>query len=88
MIRALVPLTSMMQHGNLRDAKMRLKVATRYRAKFWGDLVCRAFLQWKEDSDCGVQALVAKQGLLYNLIAAAINFCHQPHPAEYPGGEE
>ena len=57
-----------------RDAKLRLKARTRHRAQLWQDLVPRAFYQWRTASDFCVALLVVREGLLYQLAAAAIHF--------------
>ncbi|CAE6939333.1 Pol [Symbiodinium sp. CCMP2592] len=58
----------------LREAKMRLKRATRGRLHLWSDLVSWAFRQWHTGCDAGLGLLVQKQGLLCQLTAAAIRF--------------
>ncbi|CAE7582633.1 unnamed protein product [Symbiodinium sp. CCMP2592] len=57
-----------------RAAKISLKCRSRHRAKLWSDLVVRAFLQWKTASDYSVCVAIAREGLLYQLNAAAIRF--------------
>ena len=58
----------------LRCAKLALKNRTRHRTGLWKDLVGRAFCQWRDSEDFAVAPLVAKQGVLYEIAAAAINF--------------
>ena len=58
----------------LRASKLGFKQRTRYRQRFWLQMLPRAFLQWKEWSDYQVTSLISKQGLLYELAAAAIRF--------------
>ena len=59
---------------SLREAKLRLKRLSRGRLKLWSDLVVWAFRQWRTDRDDGLCLLVQKQGLLYQLAAAAVRF--------------
>ena len=56
----------------LRDRKISFKKRVRFRAGLWAALLSRAFLQWKEDQDYGVIALLAKQSLLYEVAATAV----------------
>ena len=56
----------------LRDRKQALKHRTRQRRDLWRDLLHRALLQWREGADFSVEDLLVKQGLLYQLTAAAI----------------
>ncbi|CAE7825551.1 unnamed protein product [Symbiodinium sp. CCMP2592] len=58
----------------LREARQRLKRLTRGRITLWDDLVAWAFRQLHDGKDRGMTNLVAKQGLLYQLSAAAIRF--------------
>ncbi|CAE7839222.1 unnamed protein product [Symbiodinium sp. CCMP2592] len=58
----------------LRDRKLSLKRCARHRRCLWTDLLHRAFLQWSQTADYAVEALVAKEGLLYQLSAMAISF--------------
>ena len=44
----------------------------RHRAKLWRDILIRAFAQWKEGQDYSVSLLLRKQGLLYEIAAAAV----------------
>ena len=57
-----------------REAKMRMKHRTRHRVPLWSDLLERAFAQWHTGEDFSVEALIAKQGLLYQLASAAVKF--------------
>ena len=56
----------------LRDAKMALKRRVRHRAGFWRAMMPRAFLQWATGQPYGVEEMVASQGLLYEVMAAAV----------------
>ena len=56
----------------LRDSKVNFKCRVRHRAKLWQDLLVRAFAQWKEGQDYSVPLLLRKQGLLYEIAAAAV----------------
>ncbi|CAE7947537.1 TNXB [Symbiodinium sp. KB8] len=58
----------------IRDQKVGFKRRVRFRAKLWADVLCRAFLQWKEEQDYSVLVLLGKQSLLYELAAAAVKF--------------
>ena len=55
-----------------RDQKLRFKHQVRHRSRLWKDLLCRAFLQWKEEQNYGVITLLGKQRRLYELAAAAV----------------
>ena len=55
-----------------REQKLRFKKRVRHRSRLWRDLICRAFMQWKEKQDFGVVALLGKQRRLYELAAAAV----------------
>ncbi|CAE7722823.1 unnamed protein product, partial [Symbiodinium sp. CCMP2456] len=57
---------------DLRQKKMNFKKRVRHRATLWQDLLHRALLQWRERSDYGIEALLAKQGILYQLASASI----------------
>ena len=57
-----------------RDAKLALKARTRDRSRLWRRLVGVAFRQWGTDVDQGLGFLVHKQGLLYQIVSAAIGF--------------
>ena len=57
-----------------RNAKLRLKQKARHRKHLWQALFVRAFLQWKEWSDYGVEQLLHKQALLYDITAGAIRW--------------
>ncbi|CAE7939956.1 rbcL, partial [Symbiodinium necroappetens] len=59
---------------SLRTQKLGFKRRVRHRSQLWRDLTCRAFLQWKEQQDYGVLALLGKQCRLYELAAAAVKF--------------
>ncbi|CAE7244447.1 unnamed protein product [Symbiodinium sp. CCMP2592] len=58
----------------LRDHKLNLKRRVRHRRQLWKDLLLRAFSQWRDDVDYMVAPLIARQGLLYHVAAAAISF--------------
>ncbi|CAE6930722.1 unnamed protein product [Symbiodinium sp. CCMP2592] len=58
----------------LREAKLALKTRARHRASLWSSLLSRAFRQWGAGEEYGVIPLVAKQGMIYEIIAAAVNY--------------
>ncbi|CAE7241543.1 unnamed protein product [Symbiodinium sp. CCMP2456] len=58
----------------LRLKKMNFKKRVRHRVTLWKDLLHRALLQWRERSDYGLEVLLAKQGLLYQLASVTIQF--------------
>ncbi|CAE7193839.1 ANKRD1 [Symbiodinium sp. CCMP2592] len=58
----------------LRQAKLGFKRSTRHRRGIWQDLADRAFLQWATGVDHAVCYLIEKHALLYELVAAAIQF--------------
>ena len=58
----------------LRDAKLSLKWRSRHRKDLWAALIVRAFAQWKNELDLGVDSLVHKQGLLFQLASFAVKF--------------
>ncbi|CAE7835757.1 unnamed protein product, partial [Symbiodinium necroappetens] len=58
---------------DLRRAKNHFKARVRHRRQMWQDAVSRAFRQWHREEDYDVDYLVAREGLMYNLAAAAIN---------------
>ncbi|CAE7037280.1 unnamed protein product [Symbiodinium sp. CCMP2592] len=58
----------------LRDGKNALKRRSRHRRDLWVDLRDRAFLQWARADSYAVEDLVAKQNLLYELVAGAVKF--------------
>ncbi|CAE7309490.1 unnamed protein product [Symbiodinium sp. CCMP2592] len=57
-----------------REAKLGFKNRTRHRASLWQDLLVRAFKQWQTCNDYSVTLLVAKEGILYQVAAAAVRF--------------
>ena len=75
----------------LREQKMVLKTKARHR--LWRDLLVRSFLQWAGRADYGVNQMVAKQTVLYEVVAAAIKYATtrirngvRKDKAEYLGG--
>ena len=64
-----------------RDQKLRFKRQVRHRSRLWKDLLCRAFLQWREAQDYDVVGLLGKQRRLYELAAAAVKLYYQQHQA-------
>ena len=58
----------------LRDKKANFKARTCRRTNLWGALLSRAFLQWRHGCDYGVECLLRKQGVLYQLAAFAVKF--------------
>ncbi|CAE7241174.1 unnamed protein product [Symbiodinium sp. CCMP2592] len=59
---------------DLRQAKLALKLRTRSRSNLWSSLLRRAFLQWGRGINMGLDQLLRKQGLLYQITSAAIAF--------------
>ena len=75
----------------LREQKMVLKTKARHR--LWRDLLVRSFLQWAGRADYGVNQMVAKQSVLYEVVAEAIKYATtrirngvRKDKAEYLGG--
>ncbi|CAE7022108.1 unnamed protein product [Symbiodinium sp. CCMP2456] len=58
----------------LRQRKLSLKYKARHRRQLWTALTSRAFLQWKTDKDYGVAKLLAKQAILYDIVAGAVRW--------------
>ncbi|CAE7830408.1 Pol [Symbiodinium sp. CCMP2592] len=58
----------------LRRAKTSLKKATRGRIRLWKDLVDWAWQKWRTGAETGLLNLISKQGLLYQIAAAAIRY--------------
>ncbi|CAE7389529.1 unnamed protein product [Symbiodinium sp. CCMP2592] len=58
----------------IRTTKLDLKRRARHRRGLWQDLADRAFLQWATGVDHAVCLLIEKHLLLYELVAAAIQF--------------
>ncbi|CAE7717929.1 unnamed protein product [Symbiodinium sp. CCMP2592] len=58
----------------LRKAKIQLKQRARHRKGLWRDVADRAFLQWATGADYSVALLVERHALLYELVAAAVQF--------------
>ncbi|CAE6930495.1 unnamed protein product, partial [Symbiodinium sp. CCMP2456] len=58
----------------LRQQKMGLKYKARHRRQLWTALLARAFLQWKTGKDYGVAQLLAKQAVLYDIVAGAVRW--------------
>ena len=57
-----------------REAKQALKRRTRHRTSLWGDLLERAFAQWRTGADLAVGQILERHGLLYQLTSAAVKF--------------
>ncbi|CAE7947475.1 unnamed protein product, partial [Symbiodinium sp. KB8] len=57
-----------------RQAKHRLKQKARHRKDLWHAILSRAFHQWKERSDYGVERLLQKQAMLYDVVAGSIRW--------------
>ena len=51
-----------------------MELALEAASGLWQDSLSWSFRQWKDGVDRGLQRLISKQGLLYNLAAAAIRF--------------
>ena len=58
----------------LRRKKLRLKQTSRHRKSLWTAVLARAFRQWQQNSDYGVQILLQKQVLLYDVVAGAVRW--------------
>ncbi|CAE7701091.1 unnamed protein product [Symbiodinium sp. CCMP2592] len=57
---------------HLRQAKLDLKLRTRSRSNLWDSLLHRALLQWRHGVNMGVEKLLSKQGILYQLASTAV----------------
>ena len=57
-----------------RERKQRLKRRTRNRLNTWAALLERAFKQWQSGRNYDVEGILCREGLLYQLAAAAIKF--------------